>query len=62
MSEQGREFGFDTRAIHAEQENDPTTGAVITPIYATFNLFAGRTRPAQGIRLRAQPQSDAICL
>lgn len=26
---------FDTRAIHADQECDPTTGAVITPIYAT---------------------------
>jgi cystathionine beta-lyase/cystathionine gamma-synthase len=26
---------FDTRAIHAGQEPDPTTGAVITPIYAT---------------------------
>ncbi len=27
--------GFSTRAIHAGQEADPTTGAVITPIYAT---------------------------
>ncbi|MFZ4077814.1 MAG: trans-sulfuration enzyme family protein, partial [Legionellaceae bacterium] len=26
---------FDTRAIHAGQSIDPTTGAVITPIYAT---------------------------
>jgi len=26
---------FDTRAIHAGQEPDPTTGAVIVPIYAT---------------------------
>ncbi|WP_419421321.1 trans-sulfuration enzyme family protein (plasmid) [Legionella sp. D16C41] len=26
---------FDTRAIHAGQQADPTTGAVITPIYAT---------------------------
>jgi len=26
---------FDTRAIHADQEPDPSTGAVITPIYAT---------------------------
>jgi cystathionine gamma-synthase len=29
------EFGFDTRAIHAGQEPDPTTGAVVLPIYAT---------------------------
>lgn len=28
-------WGFATRAIHAEQEFDATTGAVITPIYAT---------------------------
>ena len=28
-------WGFDTRAIHAEQEVDKLTGAVITPIYAT---------------------------
>jgi cystathionine gamma-lyase len=27
--------GFDTQAIHAGQHVDPTTGAVITPIYAT---------------------------
>ncbi len=27
--------GFSTRAIHAGQAPDPTTGAVITPIYAT---------------------------
>jgi cystathionine gamma-lyase len=28
-------FGFETRAIHAGQSPDPTTGAVITPIYMT---------------------------
>src|SRR6476660_2506027 len=27
--------GFETRAIHAGYEPDPTTGAVIAPIYAT---------------------------
>ena len=26
---------FETRAIHAGQEPDPTTGAVTTPIYQT---------------------------
>ena len=26
---------FATRAIHGGQEHDPTTGAVMTPIYAT---------------------------
>src|SRR6478609_476608 len=27
--------GFATRCVHAGQSNDPTTGAVMTPIYAT---------------------------
>ena len=30
-----RRLAFDTRAIHAGQTFDPTTGAVMTPIYAT---------------------------
>mgnify|MGYP001827461771 CR=1 FL=1 len=34
MSKQPRE-GFATRAIHAGQEPDPQTGAIMTPIYAT---------------------------
>lgn len=29
------EFGFSTRAIHAGQEPDPTTGAIMTPVYLT---------------------------
>lgn len=28
-----KEFGFETRAIHAGQEPDPTTGAIMTPVY-----------------------------
>jgi cystathionine gamma-synthase len=39
MSEQPREHaqkaGFETRAVHAGYEPDPTTGAVIPPIFAT---------------------------
>ncbi|MDQ1396045.1 MAG: cystathionine gamma-synthase [Acidimicrobiaceae bacterium] len=31
----GGELGFETRAIHAGQDADPTTGAVTTPIYQT---------------------------
>ena len=30
-----KEFGFETRAIHAGQVPDPTTGAVVTPLYLT---------------------------
>jgi cystathionine gamma-lyase len=37
------QWGFDTRAIHADQELDPSTGAVITPIYATSTF--GQSAP-----------------
>src|SRR4030081_2747043 len=30
-----KQHDFATRAIHAGQEPDPSTGAIITPIYAT---------------------------
>lgn len=30
-----KEFGFETRAIHAGQSPDPTTGAIMTPLYLT---------------------------
>lgn len=35
MTDSNRSPGFATRAIHAGQAPDPTTGAVMTPIYAT---------------------------
>ena len=35
MSDKKNSQGFSTRAIHARQHPDPTTGAVMTPIYAT---------------------------
>jgi len=35
MAGRSRNRGFDTRAIHAGQEPDPSTGAIMTPIYAT---------------------------
>lgn len=40
-------YGFATQAIHAGQEPDPVTGAVITPIYAT-STFA---QPSPGAPL-----------
>ncbi len=46
MSDQ---HGFETLAIHAGQEADPATGAVITPIFATSTyLQDGVGRPRQG--------------
>ena len=35
MASDKKKFGFSTRAIHAGQKPDPTTGAVMTPIFAT---------------------------
>lgn len=35
MTDRPNRLGFATRAIHAGQQPDPTTGAVMTPIYAT---------------------------
>ena len=35
MSTQKNKQGFETRAIHAGQEPDPTTGAIMTPIYTS---------------------------
>lgn len=35
MATNDTEFGFGTRAIHAGQRPDPTTGAVMTPVYFT---------------------------
>ena len=34
MSKKNKE-GFETRAIHAGQKADPTTGAVMMPIYTS---------------------------
>ena len=51
--------GFATRAIHAGQAPDPTTGAVMTPIYATSTYVQQSPGRAQGLRLFAQPQPDA---
>lgn len=35
MKIDSKELGFATRAIHAGQEPDPTTGAIMTPVYLT---------------------------
>ncbi len=35
MSFEDIKFGFETRAIHAGQEPEPTTGAIMTPVFLT---------------------------
>ena len=41
-----REFGFETRAIHAGNRPDPTTGASTTPIYQTAGFVFEDTESA----------------
>ena len=50
---------FETRAIHAGQEPDPATGAIITPIYQTSTFVQEAVGSAQGLRLRARREPDA---
>ena len=51
--------GFETRAIHAGQDPDGATGAVVPPDQPLHDLRAGRRRQAPGLRVRAQRQPDA---
>ncbi len=41
--------GFSTRAIHAGQSPDPSTGAIMQPIYATSTYVQSESRRAQGL-------------
>ena len=54
--------GFDTRAIHAGQDPDPTTGAVVVPIYQTSTYAQdglGRSRGFEYSRA-ANPTRQAL--
>ena len=46
MDEAPREFGFNTRAVHAGQRPDPYTGASATPIYQTAGFVFEDTEAA----------------
>ena len=46
-----RTHGLGTRAIHAGQSPDPSTGAVMTPIYATSTYV--QSSPALRRRTRS---------
>lgn len=71
----GREAGFETRAIHAGQEPEPRTGAVVPPIYQTSTYAqarvgeprqvepgAGGDRPTRGYEYSrtGNPTRDAL--
>ena len=48
MSSSSKQHGLGTRAIHAGQSPDPTTGAVMTPIYATSTYVQASPGVHQG--------------
>jgi cystathionine beta-lyase/cystathionine gamma-synthase len=48
MTADWQETAFETRAIHAGQEPDPTTGAIITPIYQTSTFVQRAVGEHQG--------------
>lgn len=57
------EHGFGTRAIHAGQQPDPTTGAIITPIYQTSTFVQaspGVIKGAYDYTRAANPTRDAL--
>ncbi|MEP0549051.1 MAG: cystathionine gamma-synthase [Rhodothermales bacterium] len=43
-----KQLGFGTRAIHAGQEPDPTTGAIMTPVYLTSTYVQAAPGDHQG--------------
>src|SRR3954463_12996664 len=57
------QYGFDTLAIHAGQEPDPRTGAVVTPIYQTSTYAqdaVGAPRLGYEYSRTANPTRDAL--
>jgi O-acetylhomoserine/O-acetylserine sulfhydrylase-like pyridoxal-dependent enzyme len=48
MSNDNRRDGFATRVIHAGQTPDPSTGAVMQPIYATSTYVQSSPGVHQG--------------
>ena len=53
---------FGTRVIHAGQEPDPTTGAVITPIYATSTYVQQSPGVHKGYDYARIAQPHAFCV
>ncbi|HRZ53019.1 MAG TPA: PLP-dependent transferase, partial [Candidatus Contendobacter sp.] len=48
MTDSSRPLGFATRVVHAGQSPDSTTGAVVTPIYATSTYVQSSPGVHQG--------------
>ena len=61
-SPETRRPAFDTRTIHAGQTFDPTTGAILTPIYATSTYAQSSPGVTTGFDYAPEPKPHAICL
>ena len=48
MSDKRRALGFETRAIHVGQQPDPTTGAIMTPLYLSSTFAQSEPGKHQG--------------
>lgn len=48
MTHDDRDWGFATRAIHAGQDPDPSTGAIMTPVYQTSTYVQAAPGEHQG--------------
>ena len=59
MADRKNRQGFATRGIHAGQAPDPTTGAIMPPIYATSTFVQSSPGVHKGYRIRAHAQPDA---
>ena len=51
MSNEKKPAGFSTLAVHAGVDPDPSTGAIMTPVYMTHSMF----RRASAHKVRIQP-------
>jgi cystathionine gamma-synthase len=63
MTQDQRRLGFDTLAIHAGQEPDPRTGAVVPPIFQTSTYAqdaVGAPRQGYEYSRTANPTRDAL--
>ena len=52
-------MGFATNAIHVGQEPDPSTGAVVAPIYQTSTYVQTEFGKEERLRLRAHQSSQS---
>ena len=62
LPEAGKRSHFATRAIHAGQAPDPTTGAVMTPIYTTSTYAQESPGVHKGFDYGRSAQPDAVRL